>query len=168
MSADLGPSEIVALKEFAEQTKVLIVKAIKTKKITKFGAVDSSGALANSVEIKYTDTGFQILANDYIIGLIHGVRPGQSTATVGSITKWIQEKPVKSDIPIGTLAAMIVRKQEKEGNMVWRTHKGANSGLLHEPLEESRFDNFTELLASKAVESLTKELVEAYEFKAVA
>lgn len=162
----LSPNDKILVKNFAEQTASLIVKAIKTKKITKYGAVNSSGRLAASVEIKYTDQGFQILANDYILGLIHGVRPGESTATIGNISKWIEEKPLKSEIPTRALARLIMHKQHKEGNMVWRTHKGANSGLLAEPLAETRFDTFIDLIASSAVNALSGEVFQAFEFEA--
>ena len=161
----LSPSEQVILRNFAEQLKADIQKAIKTKKVTKFGAVNSSGRLHDSVEIKYTENGFQILANDYITGLIWGVKPEESTATIGAISKWIDEKPVQSNLPNGTLAALIVRKMQKEGNMVWRTHKGANSGLLTDALSDDKFDNFIELLASKSVTELTDKIVEAFDFK---
>jgi len=159
----LNPTEQIILKNFAERLKSDIQKAIKTKKVTKFGAVNSSGRLHDSVEIKYTDTGFKILANDYIEGLIYGVKPGESKATVGQIESWIKEKPIQSSIPSGTLAAMIVRKQQKEGNMVWRTHQGANSGLLTEALEEGKFDSFIELIASASVERLSEDVVKSFE-----
>jgi len=162
----LNPSEKILLKNFAEETKRLIVQAIKSKKITKHGSVNSSGRLAASVEIRYTDTGFQILANDYIIGLIHGVKPGESTATVADLSRWIEEKPIKASIPTGSLAALMLRKQKKEGNMVWRTHKGANSGLLSEPLDDKRFTSFVDLMASQAVETLSDQIGEAFQFQA--
>lgn len=161
----LSPSEQVILRNFAETLKAAIQNAIKTKKVTKFGAVNSSGRLHDSVEIKYTENGFQILANDYITGLIWGVRPGESTATIGAISRWIDEKPLQSSIPNETLAALIIRKQMKEGNMVYRTHKGANSGLLEDALSDDKFDNFIELLASKSVVNLTDEIVKSFELK---
>lgn len=159
----LSPSENIILKNFAEQLKAEIQKAIKTKKITKFGAVNSSGRLHDSVEIRYTENGFQILANDYIDGLIHGVAPGESKATVADLARWIDEKPIRSSVPTDSLAALMLRKQQKEGNMVWRTHKGANSGLLEDALSEDKFDNFVELLASKSVEELTETIIRSYE-----
>lgn len=159
----LSPNETILLKNFAEQLKSEIQKAIKTKRVTKFGAVNSSGRLHDSVEIRYTENGFQILANDYIEGLIHGVKPGESTANVGQIENWIQEKPIQSEIPSGTLAALILRKQQKEGNMIWRTHKGANSGLLEEALSQDKFDNFIELIASAAVDELSEDVVKSFE-----
>jgi hypothetical protein len=161
----LSPSEQVILRNFAEMLKAGIQNAIKTKKVTKFGAVNSSGRLHDSVEIKYTENGFQILANDYITGLIWGVRPGESTATIGAISRWIDEKPLQSSIPNETLAALIIRKQIKEGNMVYRTHKGANSGLLEDALSDDKFDNFIELLASKSVVNLTDEIVKSFDLK---
>lgn len=159
----LSPNENIILRNFAEQLKADIQTAIKTKKVTKYGAVNSSGRLHDSVEIKYTDNGFQILANDYIEGLIYGVAPGQSTATIDQISRWIDEKPIKASIPNGTLAALIIRKQMKEGNMIWRTHKGANSGLLTDALSDDKFDNFVELIASAAVTDLSENIVRSFE-----
>lgn len=161
----LSPTENIILRNFAEQLKAEIQKAIKTKKVTKYGAVNSSGRLHDSVEIRYTENGFQILANDYITGLIWGVKPNESTATIGAISKWIDEKPLQSSIPNNTLAALIIRKQMKEGNMVYRTHKGANSGLLTDALSDDKFDNFVELLASQSVTELTDKIVESFDLK---
>lgn len=161
----LSPSEQVILRNFAEQLKADIQKAIKTKKVTKFGAVNSSGRLHDSVEIKYTENGFQILANDYITGLIWGVRPGESTARVLDIKSWIQEKPVNAPIPINTLAYLIVRSISKKGNMVWRTHKGVNSGLLTDALSDDKFDRFIDLLSSQAVTDLTERIVQSFDLK---
>ena len=161
----LSPNEQILLRTFAEQTKADIQHAIKTKRITKFGAVNSSGRLHDSVEIIYTDNGFKILANGYIEGLIDGIAPGQSTATNLGIKSWIQEKPVSANIPTNTLAYLIVRSISKKGNMVWRTHKGQNSGLLEDALKQSKFDSFVDIIASKAVEGLTDNIVTAFDIR---
>lgn len=161
----LSPNEEILLRNFAEQTKADIQNAIKTKRITKFGAVNSSGRLHDSVEIIYTDNGFKILANGYIEGLIDGIAPGQSTARNLDIKSWIQEKPVNAPIPINTLAYLIVRSISKKGNMVWRTHKGQNSGLLEDALKQDKFDAFVQLIASKAVEGITENIVTSFDIK---
>jgi len=161
----LSPNEQILRNNFAEQIKADIQTAIKTKRITKFGAVNSSGRLHDSVEIVYTDGGFKILANGYIEGLIDGIAPGQSTATQEGISSWIKEKPVSANIPTNTLAYLIVRSISKKGNMVWRTHKGANSGLLEDALAQGKFDRFVDLIASKAVEDITDNIVQAFDIK---
>ena len=161
----LSPNEQILLRTFAEQTKADIQHAIKTKRITKFGAVNSSGRLHDSVEIIYTDNGFKILANGYIEGLIDGIAPNQSTATTGQISTWIKEKPVSANIPTNTLAHLITRAISKKGNMVWRTHKGQNSGLLEDALKQSKFDSFVDIIASKAVEGLTDNIVTAFDIR---
>lgn len=161
----LSPSDNILVRNFAEQLKAEIQKAIKTKRVTKFGAIHSSGRLHDSVEIRYTENGFQILANDYIDNLIWGVRPGESKATKADIARWIDEKPINSSVPTDSLAAMILRAQQKEGNMVWRTHKGANSGLLTEALSDDKFDRFTELIASQSVDELTDAIIESFDLQ---
>ena len=161
----LSPNEEILLRNFAEQTKADIQHAIKNKRITKFGAVNSSGRLHDSVEIQYTANGFKILANGYIVGLIDGIAPGQSTARVLDIKSWIQEKPLNTPLPVNTLAYLITRSISKKGNMVWRTHKGANSGLLEDALADGKFNTWIDLLASKAVEGITDNIVEAFDIK---
>jgi len=161
----LSPNEQILRNNFAEQIKADIQTAIKTKRITKYGAVNSSGRLHDSVEIVYTDGGFKILANGYIEGLIDGIAPGQSTATNLGIKTWIQEKPVNTPLPTNTLAYLIVRSISKKGNMVWRTHKGQNSGLLEDALKQDKFDRFVDLIASKAVEDITDNIVQAFDIK---
>ena len=161
----LSPNEQILLRSFAEQTKADIQHAIKNKRITKFGAVNSSGRLHDSVEIVYADNGFKIIANGYIEGLIDGVAPGQSKATVPEISSWIQEKPISSNVPTNTLASMMIRAQQKKGNMVWRTHKGQNSGLLEDALAQNKFDTWIDLLASKAVEGITDNIVNAFDIR---
>jgi len=161
----LTPNEQIIRNRFAEQVKADIQNAIKTKRITKYGAVNSSGRLHDSVEIVYTDNGFKILANSYIEGLIDGVRPNETKATVQDIRRWIDEKPISSSIPNDTLAYLILRKQFREGNMVWRTHKGANSGLLEDALRDDKFTAFVDLIASKAVEDITDNIVESFEIQ---
>jgi hypothetical protein len=161
----LSPNEEILLRNFAEQTKADIQNAIKTKRITKFGAVNSSGRLHDSVEIIYTDNGFKILANGYINTLIWGRRPG-SFPPISPIESWIKEKPISTDKPIKSLAYAIATKMQKEGNMVWRTHKGQNSGLLEDALKQDKFDAFVQLIASKAVEGLTDNIVTAFDIKA--
>ena len=154
------------MQSFAEETKRLMIKGITSKKVytgTPFGPVNSSGRLAASVEIKQTESGFQIWANDYILGLIHGVKPSESKATVSNISTWIEEKPIISNIPKETLAGMIVKAQQKKGNMIWRIYQGANSGLITEALDDERFNSFVDLLASKAVENLTDKIIESFE-----
>tara|TARA_R110000782_G_scaffold122472_1_gene213824 strand:+ start:207 stop:674 length:468 start_codon:yes stop_codon:yes gene_type:complete len=150
------------MRSFAEQIQADIKTAIKTKRITKFGAVNSSGRLHDSVEIVYSDSGFKILANGYIEGLIDGIAPGQSTATNEGISSWIKEKPVNTPLPTNTLARLITRSISKKGNMVWRTHKGQNSGLLEDALKQDKFTRFIDLIASKAVEELNDGMVEAF------
>jgi hypothetical protein len=169
----LSPNEQIIVRSFAEQIQADIRTAIKTKRITKFGAVNSSGRLHDSVEIVYADNGFKIIANGYIDSLIWGRRPG-SFPPIAAIESWIREKPISSSLPIKSLAYAIAQTLKgdpkesnlyKYGNMVWRTHKGANSGLLEDALAQGKFDTFIDLIASQAVEGLTENIVNAFDIK---
>lgn len=91
------------LKSTAEEIAANIVYAIKNKPIKRYtknkgsfqSVVNASGALAASVRIEYTPTGFRIWAYDYIDALIYGRRPttgGGDGAVLRAITKWIPSK----------------------------------------------------------------------------
>lgn len=50
----LSPNEQIIVGSFADKVLAEYQNAIRTKKVTKFGAVNSSGRLASSGEIRFT------------------------------------------------------------------------------------------------------------------
>ena len=93
--------------------------------------------------------------------LIWGRRPG-SFPPIAPIESWIAEKPISSSTPTKSLAYAIATKMSKEGNMVWRTHKGQNSGLLEDALAQGKFDAFVESFASKVVDEAADNIVQSF------
>lgn len=154
----LSPSEAVLVRTFAEQTAELVRKAIREKDVTGYGPSNASGKLVNSVEIEYHDSGFRILAEHYVYYLIYGRKPGRFP-NITAIRSWIQDRGIKSELPINSLAYLIARKIAEEGSSVWRRYKGADSGLLDDALSDERIDAFLEQFGDEIVSRVRSEVM---------
>lgn len=154
----LSPSEAVLVRAFAEQTAELVRKAIREKDVTGYGPSNASGKLVNSVEIEYHDSGFRILAEHYVYYLIYGRKPGRFP-NITAIRSWIQDRGIKSELPINSLAYLIARKIAEEGSSVWRRYKGADSGLLDDALSDERIDAFLEQFGDEIVSRVRSEVM---------
>ena len=154
----LSPSEAVLVRTFAEQTAELVRKAIREKDVTGYGPSNASGKLVNSVEIEYHDSGFRILAEHYVYYLIYGRKPGRFP-NITAIRSWIQDRGIKSELPINSLAYLIARKIAEEGSSVWRRYKGADSGLLDDALSDERIDAFLEQFGDEIVSRVRSEVL---------
>lgn len=154
----LSPSEAVLVRAFAEQTAELVRKAIREKDVTGYGPSNASGKLVNSVEIEYHDSGFRILAEHYVYYLIYGRKPGRFP-NITAIRSWVQDRGIKSELPINSLAYLIARKIAEEGSSVWRRYKGADSGLLDDALSDERIDAFLEQFGDEIVSRVRSEVM---------
>lgn len=146
------------MRTFAEQTAELVRKAIREKDVTGYGPSNASGKLVNSVEIEYHDSGFRILAEHYVYYLIYGRKPGRFP-NITAIRSWIQDRGIKSELPINSLAYLIARKIAEEGSSVWRRYKGADSGLLDDALSDERIDAFLEQFGDEIVSRVRSEVL---------
>ena len=157
MLTALSPSEQIIVRKFAEDTAELVRKAIRAKDVTGHGPSVASGRLVNSVEIEYHDTGFRILAEHYIYYLIYGRKPGRFP-NITAIRSWIQDRGIKTELPINSLAFLIARKIAEEGSSVWRKYHGADSGLLAEAINDERTQAFVDQLGDEVVARIRSEV----------
>jgi hypothetical protein len=158
MLENMSPTEQIAVRRFAEDTAELIRNAILSKDVTGYGPSNASGKLVKSVEIEYHSTGFRILAEHYIYYLIYGRKPGRFP-NVTAIRSWIQDRGIRSELPINSLAYLIARKIAEEGSSVWRKYKGADSGLLDEALSDERINEFIDSLGDDIVSRVRSEVM---------
>lgn len=106
------------LNRFGERIVDAIVKDIQTKQVTKYGAVNASGNLAKSIRYEVSNGVLKVYANDYIYYLVYGRQPGKFPPR-DAIIQWIKDKPIRSDIPINSLAFLIQRKISKQGTLIY-------------------------------------------------
>jgi len=160
-----------AFERFGTRITDQLRDAIKTKPISNFGKspVDASGRLHDSVEFKVTDTGIQILANDYIYYLEYGRKPSENDNAGGPklydvILDWIDDKGiVPTDITKESLAFLITRKIHREGTTIYRQHKGQSSGLIETAITNDDILDLSDELSDAMITMMTSEILKDLE-----
>lgn len=114
-------SEITGiLNKFGAQISADTKDHIKQKKVTKFGAVNASGDLADSVHYDIKDAVLRVYALSYIYYVENGRKPGKRPPTK-PIEKWIVDKGlILRDISVKSLAYLIARKIGEEGTTAFK------------------------------------------------
>lgn len=123
--------EKAALKRFGDAYAGKVVVAIKNKKVERYtsfkgnfsAVVNTTGRLANSVNVKADGDEVGVYALEYINKLIYGERPG-TTPNLQSFREWKNAKKV------GGSVSQLIRAYRRDGSSIWQRWKGQNSGLL--------------------------------------
>lgn len=156
----LDISSYQLLETFAQGVVNGIKENIKGKQVTPFGVVDNTGEAAESLYYKIEDGRITVGSTwAYITVLEDGRKPGKF-APPDVIEKWVESKPLNSDISVKSLAFLINRKLKEEGSLIYR--QGGHSGILSdftnveyvsknltEPLMKAMVDEITGLLFKK-------------------
>jgi hypothetical protein len=143
-------SSFILLETFAQNLIKGIQENIRSKQVTPFGAMHSTGQAENSLF-------YRIDANRLIIGstwayitvLEDGRKPGKF-APPEVIEKWIEHKPIISDLSKKSLAFLINRSMKEKGSLLWR--QGGNSGVLSDYINQDYIHKYL-------TEPMTKALV---------
>ncbi len=151
----LSVSQKIVLDKFAKQFIAQAKLDIRTKKVSNYrkSPVNASGELDRSFEYRITDTGMEILANDYVYYLLYGRKPGRKPP-FQAIRDWIDQKGIvpnegNTSANMDSLAWAIVKSIANKGTSIYQTFAGSNSGLLDESFDP------------EALKQLEKELTEA-------
>lgn len=130
---------------------------IKNKRITKYGSVNASGRLANSVRYEVTNLGetLKVYAEDYIDYLVYGRSPGKFPPKE-PILKWISDKGITPDgISVNSLAYLIQRKIAQKGTTIFEQ---GGSDLLSGILTDEYVVEMKDKLQSEILNSIRAEL----------
>ena len=116
------------VKNFAESVIAGIQNNIRTKNVTQYGAMNTTGQMADSLGYKWDGSTLIIYSSEkYFTVLETGRKPGKQPP-LDPILKWIKAKNIATDIKERSLAYLIARKIGKEGSLLYR--KGGNSGVI--------------------------------------
>jgi hypothetical protein len=110
------------LNEIGQVVSDRLVNDIKTKRVTKYGAVNASGKLSESVRYDVTNNGetLRVYAEDYIYYLVHGRKNGKRPPKQ-AIREWIDAKGISPDgISKDSLAFLIARKIGEVGTTIYQ------------------------------------------------
>ena len=131
---------------------------IRTKNVTKYGAMQSSGQMANSLNYKWDGRRLVIYSNEkYFTVLEDGRKSGKQPPT-SVIEKWLDDKPVAlRGISKKSLAFLIARKIGKEGSLLYK--QGGKSGVISDFINDQYIkENLTDKLFLATVEEVTNIL----------
>jgi len=151
----------IIVRNFAEQVIAGIKNNIKSKQVTKYGAMESSGTMADSLKYSWDGKKLVIYSTEkYFTVLETGRKPGKQPPT-SNIEKWLEDKPVQvQDISKKSLAFLIARKIGREGSSLYR--KGGNSGVISDFINTKYVkDNLTDKLFLATIESITNQFLKA-------
>lgn len=116
------------VKNFAESVIAGIQNNIRTKNVTQYGAMNTTGQMADSLGYKWDGSTLVIYSTEkYFTVLETGRKPGKQPP-LDPILKWIQAKNITTDIKDRSLAYLIARKIGKEGSLLHR--QGGKSGVI--------------------------------------
>jgi hypothetical protein len=150
-------TSLLVVHAFAERVIQGIADNIRNKQVTPFGAMNTTGHAANSLF-------YRIQGNSLIIGstwayitvLEDGRKPGKMPPPT-IIEKWMNDKPIGTDIPRSSLAYLIARKIGQEGSLLYRM--GGKSGVLSDYLNQNFVhENLTVQLQKELVDEVTNIL----------
>lgn len=111
------------LNKYGSQISAELVDMIQRKPVTKFGVVNASGKLKDSVHYDIKNNVMRVYALDYIYYLEKGRGPTKKKGEKPLreiIEQWITDKGIVSDIPKKSLAYLIARKIHKEGTTIYQ------------------------------------------------
>lgn len=151
------------LKRNAAEISANVVDAIKNKPVTRYtkskgkfsSIVNASGRLASSIRYSTDENGFKIYAYDYIDALIYGRKPtsgGGDGAVLRAIREWLPAKGL--DLNPYAVTSNI----HKYGTSIWQEHKGKDSGLLANAINESVISRIRTELANAYVKELVGQI----------
>lgn len=132
---------------------------IRNKRITKYGPVNASGALADSVRFEVTGEVLRVYAFGYSFYLEYGRKPGKFPPRE-PIIQWIKDKGLSYDIPINSLAYLIQRKIARKGTTIFE-QGGSDliSGIINEGLINDLKSELFEAIIDEAVSSFRSNVL---------
>lgn len=146
------------LTQFGEEIVTSLKQAIQELPVTRFGAVNASGKLADSVRYEVNERGLKVYAADYIYYVEHGRAPGKFPP-IDSIKQWIEDKGLNFDIPINSLAFLIARKIAQKGTTAWEQ---GGTDLVESVINPELISDITESLLARLRIDVRSEILKAY------
>ena len=147
------------VKTFAESVIAGIQNNIRTKRVTEYGAMNTTGTMADSLSYKWDGKTLIIESSqDYFTVLETGRKPGKQPP-LDPIQRWVQAKGIATDISTRSLAYLIARKIGKEGSLLYR--QGGNSGVISDFINDNYIaKNLSEKFFLETVETIKNKLID--------
>jgi len=130
------------LENFALEVIEGIKTNIREKAVTQYGAMNTTGKMADSLGYRIDDEGLTIYSSERFFTVLEtGRKPTSPGAAKGSptlreqIEAWIQNKGIQPEgISQKSLAFLITRKIHEQGSLLYR--QGGKSGVISDYINE--------------------------------
>lgn len=132
------------LNDFGQQICNQLINDIESKQLTKYGAVNNTANLRDSVRWEVDGGTLRIFAAGYIFQMEHGRKPGKFPPKQ-PIIDWIKARGLATDISINSLAFLIQRKIARKGTAIFEQ---GGSDLVSGIINEGLVENIREALIS--------------------
>lgn len=159
-----------ALDSFMKAGVLKIQENIRSKRVTKFGAMHASGHTEASIHYEITDNGAKMYGAGYVFALEFGRGPTQGGGSGGNgslranIRKWIDEKGIVptpdakgKTISKDSLAFLITRSIHKNGTLLFK--QGGNSGILSDVVNEQEVKKLMDALFYEVETTVLSQLL---------
>jgi hypothetical protein len=157
----LGIVEREVLRKFGERVVAELKRNVREKRVTRFGAVNSSGKLHDSIRYELHAEGLRVMAADYIYQIEHGRKSGKFPPKA-AIEEWVRAKPVVSDISFDSLVFLIRRKIAREGTTIFQQ---GGSDLVSSVVNKSLIDEINAELGSSEVQQIVSFILDSANFE---
>lgn len=115
-----GEEKIIAvLNKYGAFISAETKDVIKNKPLTKYGVVNASGKLADSVRYDVNGGAMKVYSLNYIYYLEHGRKAGKKPPRK-VIEQWIKDKGIISNLKTSSLAYLIQRKIGEQGTTAFQ------------------------------------------------
>lgn len=151
-------TDLQILDNFGKRITEQLKQAIRELPVTRFGAVNASGRLADSVRYEVNERGLKVFAADYIYYIEHGRAPGKFPP-IDSIKQWIEDKGLNFDIPVNSLAFLIARKIAQKGTTAWQQ---GGTELVESVINDDLIKEITVGLLARLKIDVMSEILKAY------
>lgn len=151
----------IIVRNFAEQVIAGIKANIRNKQVTKYGAMNASGTMADSLGYKWDGKTLVIFSSEKYFTVLETGRKAGKRPPMSVIEKWLEDKPVAvQEISKKSLAYLIARKIGLEGSLLYR--QGGNSGVISDYINSKYVkENLTDKLFKATIESITNQFLKA-------
>jgi len=147
------------LNKFGNTLVERLKNDIKNKPLTKYGAANASGKLADSIRYEVDESGLRIYGASYIYYLEYGRGPTKNDGP-GTLRQrirgWIDDKGINPDgISKDSLAFVITRKIHREGTEIY---KQGGSTLLRDIFNEQMITDLKSEIALSFQDAIVTQI----------
>jgi hypothetical protein len=149
----------IIVNQFANNVINGIKQNIRTKQVTKYGAMNASGKSADSLGYKWDGQKLVIFSSEKYFTVLETGRKAGKQPPISVVEKWLDDKPVAyREMSKKSLAYLIARKIGREGSLLYRN--GGKSGVISDYINQQYIKaNLTDKVFDAVIQEFQNEFI---------